>query len=480
MSSIIGNPLDVLNTIKLCDQGKEAEAMKMHNLQLNKDVPEGSNIIDRMVAVANSTDNTNDKLGGVLVAKSEKTGDVAGAVEDVVTDLKDASDDMVAESISTMVTGVNFFVDHAKTFKALAEDFDTDDVVGSYGDMDPRALPVANPKSLDDIQKMQDMQQNDADAQANSEPNNYYGADTTDKGLKDTVSSWMETAKNALKDVAFRSTDLFKYIQDHWMEAGALTAVGVLICYLAYKMWKKNPKTTVDDIKNISTKLPDEVTNESANAFYSLVLEDDSIELNGNNSLQPIGTVENPGFGLGAIKAADNLATQQRAANGTEGQSSLGKFGQSISDFFTSLPGMVKDAMNDLSQMIQGKQLYIGLIVSAIVAATAIYAIYKLRGKKKDVKTEEGVAAASVEESRNAMINFSGFFKKAISLLEDDSAVDSDKHSFYSKYIDSAVDAGNKLFSDSDFKNSKMYDVAEKAVAKMAAPYDEYMQDLAA
>lgn len=92
----------------------------------------------------------------------------------------------------------------------LSEDFDTDDVIGGYGDVvdakgaiNPNAQPTSNPVTTDDIQTVQNWVNNDADAQENSEPNAYQGDPNQKPGLGDNTASKFSQFKQAIMDSAF-------------------------------------------------------------------------------------------------------------------------------------------------------------------------------------------------------------------------------------------------------------------------------------
>lgn len=476
MANLIGDASKTLQVMKFCNEGNDDAALKLCSLDAAPEKLEG-NFIDRCVQVANNiTDNSPKK--GILVTDDMKNASVSDSVNDVVENVQEFSEDVVTESASSHINGVNYLLnefDWGSIFNKADEV--GDNIKDGVKTVVRDGAPVTNNiKYASDAMNNKDLSQ--------------FGLDGA-HGISDAI-------KRALGDTLFIGSAVFQFIARNFAVIGGLSALGMLIVYVIYPLWKEKKINTVEDVKAYITSkfTSNKITNESAVEFLSLLKEDGKNDWHDTgNNVPPVNTAvtnvsdyHDGGNALGDIEAA-KLARQNQADSNLEGQGNLAtkdnkvgapedsfmgilsKFGQNVADFFKSIPSMVKDFTEQLTgpEGIHGKQLYITLLVSALVAASAIYAIYKLRKKKVD-------SSKAVAESTTVFDTLVKFNKKVSLLLKE--SVAGDGNGVYFNFISGATDAGTELFEDTTFKSSSMYPFAEKCLAKMAAPYDEYLQDL--
>lgn len=150
------------------------------------------------------------------------------------------------------------------------------------------------------------------------------------------------------------------------------------------------------------------------------------------------------------------------------------EFTNNTVEFLQMIPQLAKDAFTTLSKQIKGKESYIGLVGTSLMAATGVYLVYKLYDKVKDTSDKDDLE--KVAEARNALMATCICVKGSLIALKENKEASLD---IYSSYLENATSLLSDLVNDKDFANSPFIEIIENLLARMAAPYDEYIQDMA-
>ena len=421
--------MPISNTLKimdLCNNGRDIEAMKMCGLNPEiETAPDGDTFIDRVITVANSTLNMTPSNQEVLVPPSIKQKGPEGAINDVVDGVKNMANDSIDESVSRIIENINYF-DKLITHTILE---------GEDG---------------------------------NSVPSFKYNFIKIERYIK----------KNY--------PDVYEYIINKYVSENNFHAVGIIMLYKAYDDCKANGSVSVEDIKFAEKSIPSSFRN--SNKFIFKLNESSSLDeidvsgkyyfssfnscvkKNNHHSISEAIDVffeDEDGENQGAIDYINKDNPETKSPEEEKSNmltNNVKELADAIQEFISTIPEKVKDLTNKLSVVITGKDVYVGLIVSAFVSCGAIYLIYKTNKSK-----EEG--NSSVSECVNAFREANYFINRIYEYLDED-ASNVESFESESEYIKSAINVAMEL--DSKGYKSEFF---EKCVTNVATLYDTYLSD---
>ena len=430
--------MPISNTLKvmdLCNNEKDLEAMRMCGLSpISDNIPEGETFIDRVVTVANSAVDMAPSNQEVLVNNSEKAKGPEGAVNDVVNGIQTMANDSIDESVSRIIDDINYF-DKLITKVIIESEDGTKKKVPEY---------------KDDIIK---------------------------------IEAYIK--ENYPK--------VYKYIVKKYMTEKGFNVVGVILLYKAYDICKEKGEVTIDDIKEVEAKIPSAIKKDkyaymskklnessfddmdiSAKYYFSSLnkcIKENSYSLSESyrglfedEEAEDQGAFDFLNKDNPETKLPENNDNEEKEENKNAFTGDVKELAEAIQEFISTIPERVKELTNKLSVAIAGKDVYVGLIVSAFVSSGALYLIYKTNKAK-----EEG--NITVSECVNIFKDANYFIKKVYGFLDEDA---SNVESFKSEsdYIKGAVNVAIEL--DSKGYKSEFF---EKCVTNMATLYDNYLSD---
>ena len=426
--------MPITNTLKvmdLCNNDKDLEAMKLCGLTpVSENIPEGKTFIDRVVTVANTTTNMAPSQDEVLVKPEVKNKGVDGTVNDVVSGVQAMANDAIDESVSKIIDNVAHF--NKSITKAIIKEKKAN-----------KKVPLS--KKFKDIEEF----------------------------MKENYPK------------------VYSYIIKKYKKENDFNIVGIILLYQAYELHKTRGTVTVDDVKftednipnslkknknNFSVKLAEASYGEldASGAYYFSALEDilpkdvfisESEDLFGINE----GIFDFLKKDTKALVAntEDNKDASQENEPETETafDDDMKSLVGAVKEYISTIPEKVKDLTNKLSASIHGKDLYVGLVVSAFVSCGAIYLIYKTN------KDKLGNEKTSVAECVSIFESINEFIKKVYSVLDED-ASNIESFENESDYIKGAISAAIEL--DSKGYESKFF---ETCISNIANLYDNYLSD---
>lgn len=412
--------MPISNTLKimdLCNNGKDLDAMRMCGLNPETDsIPEGNTFIDRVITVANSTSNMGPSKEEILVKNSAKENGPEGAVNDVVDGIKAMANDSIDESVSRIIENINYF-----------------------------------DKLISHI---------------------IIESENGNKNVPNFKYNFMKIENYIKKNYP----DVYEYIVNKYVSENDFHAVGIIMLYKAFDDCKANGSVSIEDIKVAEKSIPSSFRN--SNKFMFKLNESsslDEIDVSGRYYFSSINSCikENDhsmSESIDIFSEDEDVENQDNAPDveSPEEEKSntftndVKELSDAVQEFISTIPEKVKDLTNKLSVVINGKDIYVGLIVSAFVSCGAIYLIYKTNNSKGN---------STVSECVNVFKETNYFINKVYEYLDEDgSNVESFENE--SEYIKSAVNVAMEL--DSKGYKSEFF---EKCVTNIATLYDTYLSD---
>ena len=469
MAVLIGDPKDVIEIIKLVNSGNDDEAQKKLGLRPNtSSIDNNDLVVDKFINVANTVSDTSTRSGGVLVHPSMKRTSISEATKNAAQLNQLAAEEVSNEAIAEMSYAIN--EEMVGPIPGAAQQKRTPDDDDKYNEFLKTKGMNNYPGSLGDkFEKTTDgirTQAAGAWDYLKDSAKNYYNDIAPQVGMlkkageefdPDAFESGMKDRVSAAGDIAMGTARTMVYGKDAETDATA-----------RMEMNKGYGQATAGTIRT--------------NELYPLTKP----EFHNNEVLNPNEyDPNNRELANNAMYRADKAESDPMYKYSyPDERGFFGKVFDSIKNAFSKVPEMLNSSITWLKEVIVEKKQYFIFISVALVAAFSIYAIYKLykfivnrKGQKVSAAKAEVVDLPDEFASESTYATYASLGQFMGQMINE--SVDPDnKSSVLSKYITGAADAASVMFSDPEFKQSKLYPHAERSLANLAVVYDEYLQDL--